>query len=265
MDIKYSISQTAKMVGITTDAIRLYEKEGLIQPKRDEQNNYRYYDLSQIRLLTFIAFYRKLGVSIPEIRLLLTSSTFEDVHNTFEELIEQNRSQIEQLTTKIERLSSFQKTLRDITENFGKFKVDIMPRGYTVFEKLNADTEYHKINPLLSLPIFSYGNIGYKYFFDDNGITLRHISYVIWENLINIAPIDKPLSEYPVVESCECVSVITVGRENGHLDIDTKTLRDFCDSHGYAYEDYYYAFYMYSVPTGDEISDYYKIFFPIKK
>lgn len=264
MEKKFSISQTAKMLGITTDAIRLYEKEGLIKPKRNEYNNYRYYDTSQVRLLTFIAFYRKLGVSIPEIRALLTSSSFDDVQATFEDLIEQNRNQIAQLTTKIERLTSFKNIVKDISENHGKLRIDTMPRGYTVFEKLNADTEFHKINPLLSLSIFSYGNIGYRYFFDDNDITLRYMSYVVWENLINVAPIDRPISEYPVVESCECVCTTTTGHENGILDIDINSLKDFCTSHGYAYTDCYYAFYMYSIPSGDEISDYYNIYFPIK-
>ena len=39
MELKLSITQTAKLLGITTDAIRFYEKEGLIKPKREPHSN----------------------------------------------------------------------------------------------------------------------------------------------------------------------------------------------------------------------------------
>lgn len=35
------ISEAAKLLGISTDTIRYYEKEGVIYPKRISQNNYR--------------------------------------------------------------------------------------------------------------------------------------------------------------------------------------------------------------------------------
>lgn len=265
MNIKLSISQTAKLLGITTDAIRLYEKEGLVKPKRDAQSNYRYYEWEQIRLLMFIAFYRKLDVSIPEIKLLLTSSTFDDVHKTFEELIEYNRRQVELLNAKTKRLAAHNRAIMDLADNIGNYKVSTMPRGYKMLEKFNADTEYRKINSLLSSPIFSYGNIGYLNYFDENGITDRYMSYIIWENLINVAPIDKPASEYPILESCECVCTSTTGHGNGFLDLNIKDFTDYCTANGYTHSNYYYAFYAYSIPDGDKIADYYKVYFPIKK
>ena len=35
------ISDAAKLLGISTDTIRYYEKEGVITPKRTSKNNYR--------------------------------------------------------------------------------------------------------------------------------------------------------------------------------------------------------------------------------
>lgn len=265
MELKLSITQTAKLLGITTDAIRFYEKEGLIKPKREPHSNYRYYEWEYIRLLIFIAFYRKLDVSIPEIKLLLTSYTFEDINNTFEELIEHNRKLIEQLSNKIERLESHRLSISYLSANTDKFSVDTMPHGYKMIEDFNADTEYKKIAPLLSDPIFSYGNIAYKNYFDEAGTSLRYMSYIIWDKLIEAAPLKKPISEYPVLESCECVCTSTTGHENGIIDIDIKTFTDYCSQHNYEHYGYYYAFYSYSVPDKDKIVDYYKLYFPIKK
>ena len=94
MEVKYTISQVSKFTGVTTDAIRLYEKEGLICPKRDDNNNYRYYDVEQIRRIMFIAFYRKIDVSIPEIAPLITSSSLSDIRGTFDELKNQTQKRL---------------------------------------------------------------------------------------------------------------------------------------------------------------------------
>lgn len=45
---RYSIHSVAELLGISSDAIRLYEKEGLVSPMRDESNGYRYYGNEQI-------------------------------------------------------------------------------------------------------------------------------------------------------------------------------------------------------------------------
>ena len=122
-----------------------------------------------------------------------------------------------------------------------------------------------KIAPLLSDPIFSYGNVAYQNYFDETGTTLRYMSYIIWDKLIEAAPLKKPISEYPVLESCECVCTSTTGHENGIIDIDINAFMDYCSQHNYEHYGYYYAFYSYSVPDKDKIVDYYKLYFPIKK
>lgn len=45
--------QLEEMLGITKEALRYYEKEGLIKPERDE-NNYRNYLQSDIDVLKLI-------------------------------------------------------------------------------------------------------------------------------------------------------------------------------------------------------------------
>ena len=45
---RYSIHSVAELLGISSDAIRLYEKEGLVSPMRDESNGHRYYGNEQI-------------------------------------------------------------------------------------------------------------------------------------------------------------------------------------------------------------------------
>lgn len=64
------INELEKLLGLSKANIRYYESEGLILPKRTE-NGYRNYTEDDAELLRKIIIYRKLGVSIAEIKAVL--------------------------------------------------------------------------------------------------------------------------------------------------------------------------------------------------
>ncbi|MGN1420116.1 MAG: MerR family transcriptional regulator [Eubacterium sp.] len=64
------INELEKMLGLSKANIRFYESEGLITPKRTE-NGYRDYSADDVKLLKKIIVYRKLGISISEIKAVL--------------------------------------------------------------------------------------------------------------------------------------------------------------------------------------------------
>ncbi len=81
--IQYTIHEVAGLLNISTDAIRLYEKEGLVSPTRNPENGYRCYDTEQIHRIMGVCLYRKLNVSIAEIKRLVEVSTLEDISDGF--------------------------------------------------------------------------------------------------------------------------------------------------------------------------------------
>lgn len=81
--IQYTIHEVAALLNISTDAIRLYEKEGLVTPTRNPENGYRYYNTEQIHRIMGICLYRRLHVSIAEIKRLVEVSTLEDISDGF--------------------------------------------------------------------------------------------------------------------------------------------------------------------------------------
>ena len=42
--MRYKIGDVAKILGISTDLIRYYEKKGVVSPEKGQHNSYRYYD-----------------------------------------------------------------------------------------------------------------------------------------------------------------------------------------------------------------------------
>ena len=63
------IKEVEELTGITSKNIRFYEKEGLISPKRSE-NGYRDYSNEDIEILKSIKLYRKLDISLEDIKLM---------------------------------------------------------------------------------------------------------------------------------------------------------------------------------------------------
>ena len=64
------INEVQYKVGLTKKSIRYYESEGLLKPKRNNNNDYREYDETDIKDLKLIKFLRNLNVPINEIKKL---------------------------------------------------------------------------------------------------------------------------------------------------------------------------------------------------
>ncbi|MBQ8519394.1 MAG: MerR family transcriptional regulator [Agathobacter sp.] len=89
------INEIENLLGLTRANIRFYEKEGLLTPERKE-NGYREYSDEDIAILKKIIIFRKLGISLPEIK--------EIINGTLEISVAINKN-IEQLTKQIEELN----------------------------------------------------------------------------------------------------------------------------------------------------------------
>lgn len=71
MSQKYSIGDVAKMLNMTTRAIRFYDQKDLVKPESIGENGYRYYGEEQIQKLELINYLRELNFSIKQIKQLL--------------------------------------------------------------------------------------------------------------------------------------------------------------------------------------------------
>ncbi len=73
------INEVEQLVGVTKGNIRFYEKEGLITPRRNQENGYRDYNEADVEWLKKIRLLRMLDVPIEEIlRLKSGELTLED-------------------------------------------------------------------------------------------------------------------------------------------------------------------------------------------
>ncbi|TAL91114.1 MAG: heavy metal-responsive transcriptional regulator [Candidimonas sp.] len=66
-----TIGKLAKRAGVSTDAIRHYEDQGVLLPAEKTEAGYRLYDGAAVRRLDFIKHAQHCGLTLSEIRQLL--------------------------------------------------------------------------------------------------------------------------------------------------------------------------------------------------
>lgn len=75
-----TIKEVEEQTGLTRSNVRFYEKEKLIEPLRNERNGYRDYSKRDVEDLKKIAYLRTLGISIEDIRSVITEKiTLQEV------------------------------------------------------------------------------------------------------------------------------------------------------------------------------------------
>ena len=76
----FTISQTAKIAGVTSETLRHYDRIGLVKPcKVDEWTGYRYYSQQEIVRLNTIHALRCMDLSLAEIKEILSYEDFRKI------------------------------------------------------------------------------------------------------------------------------------------------------------------------------------------
>lgn len=75
--MEYSIQQLSRLSGVTTRALRWYDKIGLLKPSRTAESGYRYYGPAEVDRLQDILYYRALGVELARVKEILDDPFFD--------------------------------------------------------------------------------------------------------------------------------------------------------------------------------------------
>lgn len=77
--MEYTVQKLASLAGISTRTLRYYDEIEILKPARINSSGYRIYGQSEVDKLQQILFYRELGVSLEQIREIVTSPSFDGV------------------------------------------------------------------------------------------------------------------------------------------------------------------------------------------
>ncbi len=145
--MKYRIGDVARILGISPDLLRYYEKKGVVHPVKDKTNDYRYYEPWDINFLLDCLWFKNFGFGIEEIAHMVSDSSYDDILGQVdakEREIEENLRRQKQL---LRRIRAHRKELTNAREHLGKCDICMSPE---VCRYLNRHNFIYDDSPELS-------------------------------------------------------------------------------------------------------------------
>lgn len=150
----YTIGELAKILGITPETIRYYERKVIIAPIHDEKTNYRYYTTWDLHMIIRARCYLGFGLTIDETSKILQKRTLEEIDDVLdnqEKIIEQNiiynMNLLKKMSTNRALINNFQEKNFTLRTSPGIFRIDTQ-KCYTLDlseqekEELKQFTQY---------------------------------------------------------------------------------------------------------------------------
>lgn len=140
------VKEVEELLGITRANIRFYEKEGLLSPARDS-SGYRSYEMEDIVTLKKIILFRKLGISILDIKKVMNGEALlSDVIEENTATLERQRKEIEgalQMSRKMSRDESIDSGF-DVEEYWKEMETE-EANGSVFFDIVKDYAEFEKM------------------------------------------------------------------------------------------------------------------------
>jgi len=112
--MKYKIGDVARILGVSTDILRYYERKGVVKPEKDENNDYRYYDSWHINFLTDCLWFKNFGFSIEQIADIVRIPNAEEIGELFLMKEDELRSHIRRCELLLKRSAQHREALDTI-------------------------------------------------------------------------------------------------------------------------------------------------------
>ena len=126
--MKYRIGEVADFFGLTKEAIRYYERKGIVHSTRDERTGYRYYERDEITTLKQIRTFESLGFSLPEAQAMIVETTFPEMEERLAEKLRELKKKEEALIRMQKEIEYQQKHVQGFKSE--KIELRVMPETY---------------------------------------------------------------------------------------------------------------------------------------
>lgn len=229
----YKIGELSSLSKVTVKAIRYYEEEGLLAPTIiDSNTNYRYYDINKLEELKYIVSLRELGLSIKDIKKVISGSDIKEILNNQRNLIE---TQIDNYTKTLSKINIF---LEDINMS-SEIVLKVVPEYYTYYrdgliEDFSKITDFvlesgvlcKELNPNLLCHKDGYCFISYL----DNEYKEKNIK-IRYQEAVNSLGVEGNDIRFMKLESQRVVSIMHHGSYSNLRESYLKLLKHIEDNH----------------------------------
>lgn len=147
--MEYTVQKLARMAGVSPRTLRYYDEISILKPARINSSGYRIYGQVEVDRLQQILFYRELGVSLENIKVIVTAPSFNGAQALKEhrEKLLEKREQLDVLISNVEKTiaQSEGRIMMMDQEKFAGFKQKLVDDneakyGEEIRQKYGAET-----------------------------------------------------------------------------------------------------------------------------
>ena len=269
MDMKYKIGDVSKILGISPDLLRYYQKKGVVSPTMGENNNYRYYDAWDINFLIDCLWFKNYGFGIEQTAKLVSESGFDDVVDDMRTRCAEIEQNIRHEQLLLERSKQYFAGMERARSLLGQCDLVYSPEIYRYLNRYNLD--YRNISEMQET---SHRWLQYMPFvsrcFEISRTDLQNkTENYAWGFSMGMDFVEKlgvPL-EPPVVHLPSEPSVHTVFTSSGKANFSPKHLKpamDFVRAHGLTVSGNARGTLLCSVMENGQLTGYFEVWIPVE-
>src|SRR5699024_10784458 len=145
----YTVSELAKISGISSRTLRYYDQIGLLKAAEVNKIGYRIYQQKELDLLQRILFYCEMDMRLADIKMIVHDSDYDQISalKHHHQLLQEKQSRLDQLIATVEKNITHleEDIIMQDEEKFTGFKEKIIKDneeqyGKEIREKYGADT-----------------------------------------------------------------------------------------------------------------------------
>ncbi|MDB7262411.1 MerR family transcriptional regulator [Enterococcus faecium] len=181
----YTIGQVSELFDLPKSTIRYWDEQGLIRSSRQEENDYRLFDIDDIFMLYDIVFYRKLDIPIKQMKNLY-GKTLTELYETLDETEKRIHKELLIMKQKQKEIRARKKQLKlMIDTDEEEFPIEEIPFDCMISTEFEDIVEIKQFLPnyssfgMMSMPASSSQTM-YGFFIDPSEIHLFSQD-VIWK------------------------------------------------------------------------------------
>ena len=127
---EYSIGKVSKLLGISIEGIRNYEKCGIVHPRREPDSQYRKFSYLDITSLIRAKMYRSLGFSLLETETLVNMLDIPELVNSFEEKIVGLERDLQLAKSRGQFLDNLSQEIAKLEKELNVVEIRLQPEAY---------------------------------------------------------------------------------------------------------------------------------------
>lgn len=149
-----SVNEVCKLSGVSRRTLQYYDEIGLLPPSAVKESGYRQYDDESLLRLWNILFYKELGVSLDEIRLLLESpkEVEKEIMRHHKQILLDKEAQLQKMLLSVDRILKDEFEI-SMLRDFDRNRIEAVKKAYA--NEIRALMESKFFLPIVKSGIFS--------------------------------------------------------------------------------------------------------------